>query len=94
MIEILLQFVETGIFRKRLDKLADLDLLFAIQADLLENPRLGDAIPGTNGARKARIGDGSQNRGKSGAFRYVYLTWRESGSSIYSFFTEKMRWPH
>jgi len=73
MIEILLEFVETGIFRKRLDKLADLDLLFAIQADLLENPRLGDVIPGTNGARKARIGDRSQNRGKSGAFRYVYL---------------------
>lgn len=40
----LLQFIETLVFRKRLDKLTDLSTLFAIQADLLENPRLGDVI--------------------------------------------------
>ncbi len=79
MIESLFQFVETTVFRKRLDKLADLNLLFAIQADLLENPKLGAVIPGTNGARKARIGDPTQNRGKRGAFRYIYVFFEVQG---------------
>lgn len=50
-----------------------MSLLFAIQADLLENPKLGDVMPGTNGARKARVADRTNNRGKSGSFRYIYV---------------------
>lgn len=71
--ERLLHFVETSVFRKRLDKLADLNALFAIQADLLEDPVLGDVIPGCGGARKARLADKKYGRGKSGSFRYIYL---------------------
>ncbi len=55
--DVLLHFVETATFRKRLDKLADLNTLFAIQADLLENPKCGEVIQGCGGARKARIAD-------------------------------------
>lgn len=69
----LLHFVETRVFRKRLDKLSDLGTLFAIQADLIENPRIGEVIRGCGGARKARIADKKYSRGKSGSFRYIYL---------------------
>ncbi len=37
--ESLLHFVETKVFRRRLDKLTDLTTLFAIQSDLIENPK-------------------------------------------------------
>lgn len=36
-------------------------------------------IEGTSGARKARIGERRQNRGKSGGFRYIYLYLETSG---------------
>lgn len=73
MNEQLLHFVETLVFTKRLDKLADLNTLFAIQNDLIANPKLGDVMQGCGGARKARVADKKQNRGKSGSFRYIYL---------------------
>lgn len=80
----LLHFVETTAFRKRLDKLTDLNTLFAIQADLLENPKCGDVIQGCGGARKGRIGDLRAARGKSGGFRYIYL-YLENAETIYLF---------
>lgn len=70
--ESFLHFIETPIFIKQIDKLASLEILFTIQNDLQENPERGDIIPGTNGARKARVGDKAKGRGKSGAFRYIY----------------------
>lgn len=80
----LLHFVETTTFRKRLDKLADLNTLFAIQADLLENPKSGDVIQGCGGARKGRVGDQRGSKGKSGGFRYIYL-YLEAAETIYLF---------
>ena|SRR5438105_1585173 len=71
--EALLHFVETLVFRKRLDKSGDLSTLFAIQAELLENPGRGDIIKGCGGARKARIGSPLSGRGKRGSLRYIYL---------------------
>ena len=68
-----LHFVETPIFTKQIDKLASIEILTAIQDELLEDPERGDLIAGTNGARKARIGDKRNRRGKSGAFRYIYV---------------------
>ena len=38
---------------------------------LLENPGIGDVIPGTGGARKMRIQ--LEGRGKSGGGRVIYL---------------------
>lgn len=80
--ERLLHFVETPVFTKRLDKLASMEVLFDLQNELCANPQLGDLIQGTNGARKARIGDKQQNRGKSGAFRYLYL-YLENAETVY-----------
>lgn len=78
----LLHFIETTVFSKRIDKLASLEVLFDLQNDLLANPKRGAVIQGTNGARKGRIGHKSQNMGKSGAFRYIYL-FLENAETIY-----------
>lgn len=42
-----------------------------LELELLKNPRLGDVIEGTGGARKLRIQLSS--RGKSGGGRVIYL---------------------
>ncbi len=75
-------FYETPIFSKRLDKLASLEILFELQNELIANPKIGDVIVGTNGVRKARVADRKNNRGKSGAFRYIYL-YLEKSEIIY-----------
>lgn len=69
----LLHFIETSVFTKRIEKLASRETLFELQNDLLANPKRGDVISGTNGARKARIAHTQQNIGKSGSFRYIYI---------------------
>ncbi|MCO6512555.1 MAG: type II toxin-antitoxin system RelE/ParE family toxin [Aridibacter famidurans] len=76
----LLTFVETEVFRKSLDRQCSLSTLFAIQADLLENPARGSVIRRTGGLRKARIADARGNKGKSGGLRYIYLYLEKSGT--------------
>jgi hypothetical protein len=78
----LLHFIETSAFTKRIDKLANRELLFDLQNDLLINPKRGDVISGTNGARKARIAYKQQNVGKSSSFRYIYI-YLEKAETIY-----------
>lgn len=75
-------FYETPVFMEDLHNIAgkeSLDLLFAIQEELLENPTRGDIIQGTGGARKARIADPKSNKGKSGSYRYLYLYLEHQG---------------
>ncbi len=49
----------------------DLDSLKILEEILLDNPKIGDVIQGTGGARKMRIQlDG---RGKSGGGRVIYI---------------------
>lgn len=69
----LYSFIEVPVFTKRLHEIASLDVLFEIQADLLEMPDRWPVIPGTHGARKGRVGDPAKRRGKSGSFRYLYF---------------------
>ena len=66
------RFIYTAPFRRcwKAMGLADADLL-VLEAALLENPRLGDVIEGTGGARKMRIQ--LEGRGKSGGGRVIYL---------------------
>lgn len=66
-------FIETPIFRQLLDDCASLDMLYAIQADLLAEPERWPVIKGTNGARKGRIASPDSPDGKRGGFRYLYL---------------------
>ena len=65
--------IELPVFMRQLESLTSLDTLYAIQADLLADPERGPVIKGTGGARKGRIADPHDSRGKSGSFRYVYL---------------------
>jgi len=66
------EFVESTVFYRRIRELSP-DLLAAIQRDLIENPERGAVVEGTSGARKARVADPGQKRGKSGSYRYLYL---------------------
>jgi hypothetical protein len=69
--------------------MASLDVLFAIQDDLLQNPRRGDLIPGAHRARKARIGDRAKAGGKSGGYRYLYLYVEHRGQIFLLFLFSK-----
>lgn len=65
-------FKHTDIFTKLYDKLVAERKLSEIdfeefEQSLLENPQLGDVIPGLEGLRKARIK--STNKGKRGGYR-------------------------
>ena len=69
----LIHFVESPGFTRQIDKLASLDVLFALQSDLVRDPELGDLLSGCAGARKGRVGDKAADKGKSGGFRYIYV---------------------
>lgn len=66
-------FIELPVFMRQLDALASFETLYAIQADLLADPAAWPVIKGTGGARKGRVADPKDSRGKSGSFRYIYL---------------------
>ena len=59
----LYSFFETPVFMRQIEDRASTKVLFAIEDDLLKDPERGDIIPGTHGARKARIGDPNSRRG-------------------------------
>jgi hypothetical protein len=78
----LLSFRETPLFMNRIIKLAGehaIDLLFAVQQELLNDPERGDLIEGTGGARKARIADPDSDEGKRGGFRYIDYYFKHRG---------------
>jgi mRNA-degrading endonuclease RelE of RelBE toxin-antitoxin system len=75
-------FIETSVFTEEIQQIADDETLFAIQNALLANPKLGDVIPGTNGARKGRISDPKRGKGKRGGFRFIYV-FLERSETIY-----------
>src|SRR5262249_459225 len=70
---VLYAFVETAVFTRQLYEVASIEMLYAIQEDLLADPERWPVIPGTKGARKGRIADPRGSRGKRGGFRYLYL---------------------
>ena len=82
MAESLFAFTETLIFTADLHEITDDDTLFGIQNALLENPRLGDVIPGSSGARKGRIANPSRGKGKRGGYRFIYV-YLEKSDRIY-----------
>ena len=81
----LLTFIEVPMFTKKVDELGGIDLLVAIENELLANPERGAIIQGTNGARKARIADPVRKGGKSGGLRYIY-TYFVAYDRIYLFY--------
>ena len=69
-------FIESLAFTRRLHELAKaeaVEVLTAIQSDLLSNPERGRVVPGLGGTRKARASNPGRGKGKRGGFRYFYL---------------------
>ena len=65
-------FIETSIFTKQWSELGfDDEDLRILQNQRMENPKIGDVIPGTVRLRKMRFA--FQNRGKSGSGRVCYV---------------------
>lgn len=74
--ENLIYFVETISFTKKVDNLG-IDVLYAIQNDLLKDPHRGSTVAGTGGAKKARTADPERGKGKRGGVRYMYFYFEE-----------------
>jgi len=68
-----LTFVESLIFTARWHKRQDDEALRALQNELLEDPKCGDAIEGCGMLRKLRFGDKSRGKGKRGGVRVIYM---------------------
>jgi len=71
-----LVFFETPLFSRLLPDYLNEESYQSLQRALLENPELGDLIPGTGGFRKVRWQDSRRGKGKRGGLRviYYYLT--------------------
>jgi hypothetical protein len=71
-----LVFFETQLFSRLLPGYLTDEAYQELQRALLENPELGDVMPGTGGFRKMRWEDARRGKGKRGGLRviYYYLT--------------------
>jgi mRNA-degrading endonuclease RelE of RelBE toxin-antitoxin system len=71
-----LVFFETPLFSRLLSDYLTDENYRELQSVLLENPELGDVMPGTGGFRKVRWEDSRRGKGKRGGLRliYYYLT--------------------
>ena len=67
-----LVFFETPLFTKLLPNYLDDKEYRALQLALLENPEMGDLMPGTGGFRKVRWQDPRRGKGKRGGLRVIY----------------------
>lgn len=67
-------FIEVPMFTKKWQMLglSDADLK-ALEEELLNDPKAGDAIKGTGGIRKIRIPMESKGKGKRGGARVIYV---------------------
>lgn len=79
----LIQFVETAVFTRRLQRLGLEGDLRGIQEALLANPDAGVLDPGTGGLRKLRVG--ARGKGTSGGARIHYL-WLPGPGVVYLVF--------
>lgn len=68
-----LTFLETPRFMAVRDGYFVSDDNFRVfQQTLLDNPGMGNVIPGTNGVRKMRVADPRRGKGKRGGLRVIY----------------------
>jgi len=78
----LLSFLETATFVERIAELGgkrQLELLYAIQDELMADQERGDLVKGLGGVRKARIAAPDRPECKSGGYRYLYLYFEMRG---------------
>lgn len=84
----LFTFYETLVFTEDLTAYFGkhaLDVLYAIQSDLLADPERWPVVVGTGGARKGRVADPTSGKGKRGGYRYLYV-YLERHGQIYLLF--------
>lgn len=79
-----LTFFETKTFTATLPNYLNDDDYRLLQQVLLENPMLGEVMPGTGGFRKMRWVDSRRGKGKRGGLRIIYY-WIASDSQIWMF---------
>ncbi|MGH9793959.1 MAG: hypothetical protein ACRD5G_04225 [Candidatus Acidiferrales bacterium] len=75
-------FIESRLFARQLKAQpgdAEMEVLSAIQQDLLKNPGIGVVIPGLGGVRKARAANPHRRKGKRGGSRYFYYYFEHRG---------------
>lgn len=75
-----LVFIETSIFTRQIVELLDDDEYQELQADLMDDPAIGDLIQGGGGIRKVRCA--AKGKGKSGGIRVIYYWLREDGQIL------------
>lgn len=66
----MLEFIETPLFTKILDRYLDDDEYRELQMHLNEHPESGKIVPGSGGVRKLRWA--AAGRGKRGGLRIIY----------------------
>ncbi len=67
-----LVFFESPVFTRLLADYLDDQAYRALQLALLDNPKIGDLIPGTGGFRKMRWQDPLRSKGKRSGLRVIY----------------------
>jgi hypothetical protein len=67
-----LVFLETPLFTRLLGDYLPDESYREPQRVLMENPEMGDLIPGTGGFRKVRWEDARRGKGKRGGLRIIY----------------------
>lgn len=78
----MIEFVETVEFTRKADKLLTSLELRLVQREIAIDPRRGDVIQGTGGARKLRVALPSKGKGKRGGARVVYY-YQDSRGRVY-----------
>ena len=66
----LVEFIETGVFARQIDRYLSPDEYQRFQAELMADPEKGMVIPGSGGLRKIRVG--RKGQGKRGGARIIY----------------------
>jgi mRNA-degrading endonuclease RelE of RelBE toxin-antitoxin system len=64
------RFIETSIFTRQVKSLLDDDEYRQLQNEILLNPKIGKAIPHSNGLRKMRFAQ--KNKGEREGLRVIY----------------------
>lgn len=67
-------FVYAPLIQQRLSEFSNSEELSRqIENEILNNPELGDVVPGTGGVRKFRLADETRSKGKRGGIRVLFL---------------------
>jgi hypothetical protein len=67
---LMLTFIETPLFSRLLPQYLTDDEYAALQPTLIQQPEIGDVVPGSGGVRKMRWS--MEGRGKRGGLRVIY----------------------